>query len=121
MGRRYLSKNEKVILKEDLSINSIKNIIKELTDEDFNGNNGEDYYTKVEIDGKIISMSKLDAAWYYETHGKSEKEIIEDACNIIQSIVSSNYEDDYYYEDSFVRVIETSDSIVCVIVCMYYN
>ena len=113
----FLTK-ETTIYDKDLNSSSIKNAIKILTDEDFNGNNGKDYYTQIEIDGKLVSMSELDAMWLKETAGKTDEEIVNDVCVIIESIVSSNYEK-YYYEDSIVRVIETNNSIVCIVACMY--
>ena len=86
MSQSYFEKQETTISLEGISSIKIKDAIGRLTDEDFNGNNGEEYYTEIEIDGKKISMSKLDAAWLQETAGKSEEQIIYDACYIIESI-----------------------------------
>lgn len=107
------------ILKKDLSAENLKKVIAELTDEDFNGNNGEDYFTEIEVDGELVSMSFLDASWLDMTEGKTEEEIINNACYIIETIVSDNYDDEEYYEDFIVRAIETIDSIVCIVAYMY--
>lgn len=118
MKNYYFHKNEISILKKDLSTENIKNIIVELTDEDFNGNNGEDYFTTIEVDGELISMSHLDASWLDMTEGTTEEEIINNACSIIETIVSENYADGYY-SGSIVRAIETIDSIVCIVAYMH--
>lgn len=82
-----------------MTVENIKKAIKNLTDEDFNGNNGEDYYTSIKINNDEVSMSELDAEWLSVTAGKSDDEIINNACSIIERIVSSNYEEETYYED----------------------
>lgn len=121
MGRSYFSKDEYVLAKEGLSVDAIKEAIRNITDEDFNGNNGEDYFTEVEIDGVEVSMSQLEASWLEATKNKTEEEILKNACSIIESIVSSNYDDDGYYEGHLFRAIETKDSIVCLLAYSYYN
>lgn len=38
----------------------IRKMLSDMTDNDFNGYNGREYYTNVEINGELKEMSKLD-------------------------------------------------------------
>lgn len=117
MGYSFGSES-KVIKKEELTLEEFKSTLRELCDEDYNGNNGEDYFTTVtDSNGVNFKISHFDYAW-----GKAICDIDSDdidmskLANIAKSILIDNYDDGgYYYSDYSVDVFDTIDSIIIVV------
>lgn len=47
MSKHSFRKETKVINKKDLTVEELRRIISNITDSDFNGNNGEDYFKEI--------------------------------------------------------------------------
>lgn len=82
----------------------VKNLLSKMTDEDFNGNNGEDYFVEVNIDGKLQNMSNLD---YWMTKFES----YENLKDFIYDVLESNYSD-LYYTNHDIEIKEIHDTLV---------
>lgn len=116
MGYDFSSQKE-IINKEGLTLEKLKKIIHTMTDEDFNGNNGEDYFISVKENGKEISKSRLDYAWDYALELKAK----EDFVGILDYVLTEAYTyDSYYYQDYSLEIIETPDKIFVIISYMSY-
>lgn len=82
-----------------------------LTDEDFNGNNGEDYFIEIETSTGPKLVSKLEACFEnYDEEYDEENEVLYKK-NFIFSVINSNYSSDNYYKDYDIVV----DSILDII------
>lgn len=80
------------------------NVLKDLTDEDYNGNNGKEYYTTMNTEFGDISVSRLEKDF---TRCRVQKK---NRLETVQDILDSNYSDSYYREPS-VEVSEHGDLI----------
>lgn len=108
MNYSFGSKNE-VVLKENLDLAKVKEILKDLCDEDFNGNNGEDYFVKdLDSNGNKILVSALEKTFSYAT---SKPETFDTFASIIKYVLEKNYGNDTYC-DYNVHVVDTKESIV---------
>lgn len=129
MSKHSFGKETKVINKKDLTVEGLRRIIRNLTDSDYNGSNGEDYFkeiSKEEYDilnekGYTVSeyqeefkVSHLDFMWNKCTEKfNSDEEILYSDKDIIQDILEDNYDgEDSYYEFSAVEVVEIENTIV---------
>jgi hypothetical protein len=84
----------------------IREALADLTDEDFNGNNGEDYYSVIETEIGNMSISRLD---YSFTKAKNEM-IDPSKVDLIRRVLEDNYADAYYKDES-IEIHEVDKSI----------
>ena len=91
----------------------VKNLLSKMTDEDFNGNNGEDYFIEVDVNGELKSMSYLDS-WMtkYEAYDSLKK--------FIYDVLNSNYSDSYY-ADSDIEIREVQDTLIVACASAYVS
>lgn len=82
----------------------VQKLLSKMTDEDFNGNNGEEYFIDFEINGKVKNMSNLD---FWMTKFDSYKTLKE----FIFDVLESNYSD-AYYTNYDVKIEEVQDTLV---------
>lgn len=92
------------VFKKEEGKENLRKILFECCDNDFNGNNGEEYYTTINIDGEDIPISKFELWWLKSKH-KDEK-------IIIQNILDANYLDDDYYHNYDLQIIDREDEVV---------
>lgn len=105
------------IKKDGLNLDKLKDILHDLTDEDFNGNNGEDYFIPVTENGNEVLKSRLDASWDLAL----EKYSKDDFTNILNYVITDAYTyDTGYYRDYSLDVIETNDTIFVTVSYMSY-
>lgn len=88
------------ILPKDAEVSKIKEILSQLTDDEFNGNNGEEYY--ITFESKL--MSKLD--FYMKMYSK---EI--DLSDFVRRVCEDNYSD-CCYQDFKVKIVEVENSLI---------
>lgn len=117
--------------KRGLTSDKLREFIVNLCDEDYNGNNGYDYYKKI-TEEEYIRMkdagydvayeyeeylaSYFDYLWHSQTRLRSEEEILKDAAKIMENILKDNYDtDDCSYSFGLAEVVETEDKIVAII------
>lgn len=79
-----------------------------LTDEDFNGNNGEDYFIEIETSDGPKLVSVLESCMRNYDVEKSIKEKM----NFISSVIEANYSSDSYYRDYDINVDNINDYII---------
>lgn len=91
MSRCYMSLKVETF-KVDDCLEDVKEQLRSMTDNDFNGYNGEDYFIEAE-DGTL--MSKLDKYWI--DFNKDECSIKEKSVeNLIWYMLDKNYSEQYY-------------------------
>lgn len=100
------------IYKEGLTKDIFKEFLMNLCDEDFNGNNGEDYFVEVmDSDGNEILKSKFDAIW--DNLLEDVVSIADEGWSIAEKILNEAYSyDTDYYINYTVEVVNTTDEIV---------
>lgn len=108
-----MSTTKKLIQKHyELNINAtdveIYNCLHYLTDEDFNGNNGSDYYMTFETPTGTKSMSRLEGAMMNLNEYNELGEFIE-------YVLADNYALDPYYADYQVFTTVVYDTLVIVL------
>lgn len=96
------------IISTNATKEDVENFLKKITDEDFNGKNGDDYY--IEVNG--TEMSKLNAHMLNFKAGCDDWELVE----FIEKVLKNNYSDGYYV-DSKIEVFQVENSIVA---CVSY-
>lgn len=104
MGRSYNLKSELKVFKKEEGKEKLKQLLLECCDEDFNGNNGEEYFTTEIVDGEEVEMSNFDAVWMEVKNM--------DMAQIIEHILNANYEEDWDYHDYKLDVIDREDEII---------
>lgn len=82
--------------------------LSKLTDEDFNGNNGEDYFIEIETSTGPKLISRLESCMRNYDVEKSIKEKM----NFISSVIEANYSSDSYYKDYDISIDNINDHIV---------
>jgi hypothetical protein len=89
----------------------VKSFLEGITDEDYNGHNGPDYFTKLHTEFGDMLISRLEKAFFKcKVEGASEEQTIRD-------ILEDNYSDPYY-RDSSVKVEKYQD---CIFVSIAYT
>lgn len=128
----YVFGKERVSLKkEGLTSEKIKDFTLNLCDEDYNGNNGYDYFKEiteeeynrmkeagydVAYENESYLASYFDYLWHGQTRLRSEEEILRDAARIMENILKDNYDsDDCSYSFGIAEVVETQDEIVAIV------
>lgn len=96
------------VLSTNVTKEEVENFLKTMTDSDFNGKNGESYYT--EVDGE--KMSRLNECMLNFEAGCDDCELVE----FIEEALKDNYSDDYYV-DAKIDVFQVENSIVA---CVSY-
>ena len=104
MAKDYNLNQGLYVFKKEEGKENLRKILFECCDNDFNGNNGEEYYTTINIDGEDIPISKFELWWLKSKH-KDEK-------IIIQNILDANYLDDDYYHNYDLQIIDREDEVV---------
>ena len=90
-------------INKNAGANDVKNLLARLTDEDFNGNNGEDYY--IRDDGCF--MSKLD-------HWMRRFDEYKTLEAFIRDVLVDNYSDPYYYDyDIKIKDMGNTLAVAC--------
>lgn len=90
-------------INKNAGANDVKNLLARLTDEDFNGNNGEDYY--IRDDGYF--MSKLD-------HWMRRLDEYKTLEAFIRDVLVDNYSDPYYYDyDIKIKDMGNTLAVAC--------
>lgn len=117
MEYNFNSKRE-TIIKEGLTLKKLKNILKNICDEDFNGSNGEDYFIEIDGDnGEKIQKSRFDAEWDAVVFDDTDP--CTDGHYIAETILEEAFSyDSNYYLDNIVSVVDTPNSIVITIAYM---
>lgn len=76
-------------ISEKATKDEVRMLLAKMTDEDFNGNNGKDYYVEEIIDGKVQLMSSLDSCMMkFEEYDNIE--------DFIEYVLDCNYSESYY-------------------------
>ena len=130
MGYSFCKERQE-LEKVGLTSDKLKDFIENLCDEDFNGNNGYDYYKEiteeeyirmkdagydVEYENEEYLASYFDYLWYGQTRKRSEEEILKVASKIMENILKDNYDtDDCGYSFGLAEVVETEDKIVAIV------
>lgn len=96
------------VLSTNVTKEEVENFLKKMTDDDFNGKNGESYYT--EVDG--IKMSKLSAYMIDFKENCDDWELVD----FVEEVLKFNYSDGYYV-NSKIKVFQVENSIVA---CVSY-
>ena len=121
MGYGFVE-HSKVLKKEGLTAEILKEALLKMCDADYNGDNGEEYFISVkDKDGKELKMSEFEAAWLDETKDLDEADVIKNAVRISENILGDNYKIGNYYRESAIRVVEASDLIAIFVASMYCN
>ena len=111
MGKAHFGGLQMDVLSKNASKEDVKKFLINLTDEDFNGNNGEDYFTEAIIDGKTQLISRLDNCMLDINNYNN----LED---FIAYVLKCNYEDGYYTEYSY-EIKTLDDNIVVALATQY--
>lgn len=112
-----ISKN-KVIKKEGLNLNKVKEELEYLCDDDFNGVNGDEYCTEIlDADGNVTLISDLDAAL---ERANSNPAINNSFAEMIKYVLEVNYGEQNGYERN-IFVADLSDAIVVSVNYVSYN
>lgn len=82
----------------------VKSFLSALTDEDFNGNNGCDYFIEKNINNKTILLSELDSHML-DFESKTNLN------DFINTVLNDNYSNSYYC-DFKCETIEMNDFII---------
>ena len=107
MGRALSLEQKSYTLKLNSTNEEIYNCLHFLTDEDFNGNNGTEYFTIMETPEGDKKISHLDASMMFIGGFTNLSEFIED-------VIKKNYSDDYY-SDYKLSIVTVYDSLVIVL------
>lgn len=123
MGYSFGS-DKRIIKKEGLTLEAFKLPLKELCDEDYNGNNGEDYFTTVtDCNGVNFKISHFDYAWGKAIEGIDTSNLdVSKLVQVAKAVLNDNYDDGgYYYSDYSVDVFDTTDFIIIVVSYMSHS
>lgn len=112
MKRYDLSTITERIEKKGLTKDSFKQILMNLCDSDFNGDNGEDYFVEsLDSNGNEVLKSKFDAMW--DNLVSDETNVADKGWSIAERILTEAYSyDTDYYMDYSVEVFNTADEII---------
>lgn len=130
MGYSF-GKTRKELKKAGLTADKLKDFIIDLCDEDYNGNNGYDYFKEiteeeynrmkdagydVAYENEIYLASYFDYLWHGQTRLRSEDEVLRDAARIMENILKDNCDsNDCSYSFGLAEVVETQDEIVAIV------
>lgn len=100
MSKKYEANLKVELISKELTKEELRVHLAKLTDEDFNGNNGEDYH--IEVNGEL--MSRLDS---FMCNYKPNC----DLSTFINDVLTDNYSDGYY-NDYKINMIELENNLV---------
>lgn len=109
--RRIVENNSNTgVLSIEAAKEEVEELLKEMTDNNYNGNNGESYYT--EVNGVKMSRLNKDMLNFNTRHDEVE------LANFIENVLRNNYAN-HYYADAKIEVSRIGGNIVACVSCIY--